>query len=171
MQQDYVVGLGGNLGERERFLVRGVESIARLPVEIISLSRVYESPPLGPPQPAYLNAAARVRSVLGPHALLDALLAIEAALGRVRDVRWGPRVLDLDILWAQDAFVSERLTIPHSQLSARTFALAPLLDVVPALHARYGAALNALGGAPPLHGTLRFDPVSLMCDFAPNAAL
>ena len=171
MQQDYVVGLGGNLGERERFLASGVEQIARLPVEIVQLSPVYETPPLGPPQPSYLNAAVRVRSAHAPHALLDGLLSIEAALGRVRDVRWGPRVLDLDILWAESAFVSERLTIPHSQLSARTFALAPLLDVAPELAASYGAALHALGGAPRVYGALRFDRVSLMCDFTQSVTL
>ena len=171
MQHDFVVGLGGNLGERERFIARGVELIARLPLEITRLSHVYESPPLGPPQPAYLNAAVRVRTEVTPHALLDGLLAIEAAVGRVRDVRWGPRVLDLDILWAQSAFVSERLTIPHAQLTARTFALAPLLDVAPELAPSYAPSLRALGGAPQLHGTLRFDRVSLMCDFMANSAL
>ena len=171
MQQDYVVGLGGNLGEREAYLTRGVELIARLPLQIAGVSRVYETAALGPPQPAYLNAAVRVRSAQLPLALLDQLLAIEAAVGRVRDVRWGPRVLDLDLLWAQHAFVSERLTIPHSQLRARTFALAPLLDVAPELQASYGPALCALGGAPHVCGALRFEPQTQRCVFTPSDAL
>ena len=171
MQQDYVVGLGGNLGERERYLERGVEQLARLPLEIVGVSRVYETPALGPPQPAYLNAAVRLRSADPPLRLLDRLLAIEAALGRVRDVRWGPRVLDLDILWAENAFDSERLTIPHSQLRARTFALAPLLDVAPELLPDYGPSLAALGGAPRVHALLRFEPEILRCEIAPSSTL
>ena len=171
MQQDYVVGLGGNLGERERYVERGVEQLARLPLEIARVSRVYETEALGPPQPAYLNAAVRLRSAEPPLTLLDRLLAIEAALGRVRDVRWGPRVLDLDILWAENAFDSERLTIPHSQLRARTFALAPLLDVAPELLPSYGPVLAALGGAPRVHALLRFEPAALRFTITPSPAL
>ena len=167
----YVVGLGSNLGERERYLTRAVAQIALLPLQIVCVSRVFESPPLGPPQPAYLNAAVRLSSVLPPIALLDGLLAIEAGAGRVRDVRWGPRVLDLDILWANDVFVSERLTIPHSQLPARTFALAPLLDVAPELGPSYAPALQALGGAPRVVGALRFDRTSLGCEFTVSGTL
>jgi len=171
MQQEYVVGLGSNLGERERFLTRGAELIARLPVQVLCVSRVYETAGLGPPQPAYLNAALRLRSAEAPLELLAGLHAIEAAVGRVRGERWGPRVLDLDILWAENAFVSERLTIPHSQLSARTFALAPLLDVSPELAASYGPALQALGGAPLVVGALHFDRTSLGCEFTARSTL
>lgn len=114
-------------------------------------SPVYETPPVGPPQPSYLNAAFRLETDLGPEALLERLLDIEAMLGRVREVRWGPRTLDLDLLFIDGVEVrSPRLTVPHPRLHERAFALAPLLDVAPELADRYGAALVSAGGSPPL---------------------
>jgi 2-amino-4-hydroxy-6-hydroxymethyldihydropteridine diphosphokinase len=157
MSRDFIVGLGSNLGEREQFLTQAVTRIAALPeLRVRALSRVFESAALGPPQPRYLNAAVRVESALDADALLDRLLAIELELGRVRDVRWGPRVIDLDILWGAEAVHSERLTVPHAHLRERNFALGPLLDVAPELANEYAATLCALGGEPTLHGKLRF---------------
>lgn len=99
---------------------------------VISRSRVYETAPWGPPQPDYLNAAVLIETELTPLALLDALLSIERSLGRVRDVKWGPRTLDLDVLWIDGRVVDEpRLRVPHPHLFERAFALRPLLDVVP----------------------------------------
>jgi 2-amino-4-hydroxy-6-hydroxymethyldihydropteridine diphosphokinase len=155
MPHDFVVGLGSNLGDREGFLTRGVTQIAALPgVQLCALSRVFETPPLGPPQPNYLNAAARIACAIDAHDLLRLLLAIETSLGRVRDVRWGPRVLDLDILWGSQRVATPQLSVPHRHLVERAFALAPLLDVAPELEPEYGAALVALGGAPVVHGRL-----------------
>jgi 2-amino-4-hydroxy-6-hydroxymethyldihydropteridine diphosphokinase len=96
-------------------------------------SRVLETAPVGgPPQDAYLNAAVLVDYNGSPGALLDELLRIEADLGRTREVRWGPRTVDLDLLWAGDAIVDEpRLVVPHPRLAERAFALVPLLDLVP----------------------------------------
>ncbi|MET0387504.1 MAG: 2-amino-4-hydroxy-6-hydroxymethyldihydropteridine diphosphokinase [Polyangiales bacterium] len=167
----FIVGLGTNLGERQQNLTRAVEAVARLPVHIEALSRVYESAPLGPPQPDYLNAGLRLTSELAPETMLAALLDIERMLGRVRDVRWGPRVLDLDVLWSSEPWSSAQLTVPHPELARRTFALAPLLDVAPELAPQYGAALAALGGAPTVYGALSFDRVSSTCAFAESAAL
>jgi 2-amino-4-hydroxy-6-hydroxymethyldihydropteridine diphosphokinase len=106
-----------------------------------------------------------------PEALLDALHAIENAFGRTREVHWGPRVLDLDILWASKSLASERLTVPHAQLSLRTFALAPLLDVAPELAPSYADALQQLGGAPFVRGALHFDRASGACAFIDATAL
>jgi len=93
---------------------------------------VYESAAVGPPQGDYLNAAALVTWDGEPEALLDALLSIEAKLGRVRREKWGPRTIDLDVLWIEGREVrAPRLTVPHPELAKRTFAVAPLLDVVP----------------------------------------
>jgi len=164
MSRAFVIGIGSNLGERERYLVRAVEAIARLGA-VEALSSVYETPPLGPPQPDYLNAAVRIASELTPLALLDSLLRIEAAVGRVRDVRWGPRVLDLDILWSEVAHASARLNIPHAELRSRTFALAPLLDVVPELASEYAGALQELGGPPRVCGILSWNRALQMCEF------
>ena len=166
----FVIGIGSNLGVREQNLVRAVEQIARL-AALDALSRVYETLPLGPPQPDYLNAAVRVRSALAPEAFLEGLLSIEAAMGRVRDVRWGPRVVDLDILWSAAPHASARLQIPHAELSSRTFALAPLLDVAPELAAEYGAALQELGGPPRVCGILSWHRAQQVCEFAGVVAL
>lgn len=170
MSRAFVIGIGTNLGERERYLVRAVEEIARLGA-IEALSAVYETPPLGPPQPDYLNAAVRIASELTPEALLDGLLAIEAAVGRVRDVRWGPRVLDLDILWSEVAHASERLRIPHAELRSRTFALAPLLDVAPELAPEYAGALQELGGSPRVCGILSWNRALQVCELEGVVAL
>lgn len=167
MSRAFVIGLGSNLGEREQYLVRAVDQIARLTSQtsLQALSHVYETPPLTPPQPDYLNAAVRVQSALAPEALLDGLLGIEAAMGRVRDVRWGPRVLDLDILWSEVPHTCARLRIPHAELGSRTFALAPLLEVVPELAPEYAGALQELGGPPRVCGILRWNRELQMCEF------
>jgi 2-amino-4-hydroxy-6-hydroxymethyldihydropteridine diphosphokinase len=133
---DYANGLGGTLGSREAFLSAGLELLAGTAgCELVASSHLYESEPVGPPQPHYLNAAARIRSALDPHALLARLLEIERVLGRERRERWGARTLDLDILWAQANVDSPSLQIPHPQLSRRWFALVPMLEVVPELAA------------------------------------
>jgi len=101
-------------------------------VHVVAGSRVYETAPVGPPQPDYLNAALLVETDLAPEALLDALLAVERELGRERRARWGPRVLDLDVLWIEGIAVdTPRLVVPHPHLRERAFALAPMLELVP----------------------------------------
>jgi 2-amino-4-hydroxy-6-hydroxymethyldihydropteridine diphosphokinase len=98
------------------------------------------TPPLGPPQPDYLNAALRLETALHPRELLPRLLAIEALLGRERRVRWGPRTIDLDVLYWSGGPVRELdLSVPHPGLAERPFAIAPLLDVAPELADRYRA--------------------------------
>lgn len=162
---DYVIGMGSNLGTPSDNLARGATLLCAEPqLRVTALSRVYETEPLGPPQPRYLNAAMRVQSALDAHALLDQLLAIERALGRVRDVRWGPRTLDLDLLWAERPVASSRLSVPHPHLQERTFALAPLLDVAPELTVRYGTALSTLGGAPLVWGRLLRNESTIVCE-------
>jgi 2-amino-4-hydroxy-6-hydroxymethyldihydropteridine diphosphokinase len=101
---------------------------------IDATSHVYATAPVGPPQPEYLNAAARVRFDGSPLRLLDGLLAIEEKLGRVRLVheRWGARTIDLDVLWIEaTAIDTPRLTVPHPRLRERAFAVVPLLELVP----------------------------------------
>jgi 2-amino-4-hydroxy-6-hydroxymethyldihydropteridine diphosphokinase len=98
-------------------------------------SHVYATEPVGgPPQGEFLNAGLRVECMQSPEEVLDALLGIEQALGRVRrsEERWGPRTIDLDILWIEGVRVdTPRLTVPHPRLPERAFALAPLLEVAP----------------------------------------
>jgi 2-amino-4-hydroxy-6-hydroxymethyldihydropteridine diphosphokinase len=136
-----IIGLGSNLGDRLGHLQSAVKRIARF-AKVEAASHVYETKPVGPPQGDYLNAAILIRyegasgraPTLDTAAidLLDSLQAVETALGRVRDVRWGPRTLDLDILWVEGlAMESERLVVPHPRLVERPFALRPLVDVMP----------------------------------------
>lgn len=150
----YVLGLGSNLGDRLATLRRALELFRATPeVEVLATSRVYETDPVGPPQPRYLNAALRVRTGWAPPALLEHGLRVESRLGRNREVgvRWGPRTLDVDILhWSGGSFRQRDLTIPHAELERRAFALAPLLDVAPELEEVYGERLAALGGPPPV---------------------
>jgi 2-amino-4-hydroxy-6-hydroxymethyldihydropteridine diphosphokinase len=98
-------------------------------------SPIYRSLPVGvTDQPPFLNAVAALDTELGPDALLDVLLAVEAAHGRVRDVRWGPRTLDLDLVWFEGVVRDDpRLTLPHPRAHEREFVLRPLCDLAPDL--------------------------------------
>ena len=132
----WVVGLGSNLGDRLDHLRRAAEALGALPsVRPVGRSKVIETPPAGgPPQPDYLNAAVAIRTALAPRDLLDHALAIERRLGRTRPdpVRWGPRTVDIDLLWAEGEPVDvPGLQVPHPRLSERPFALVPLLQLVP----------------------------------------
>ncbi len=144
---DAVIGLGSNLGSREAMLRAAV---ALLGQPVVATSRLYRTPAMvlderGPPQPEFLNAAVRVRTELAPLALLREMHRVEAQLGRVRVERWGPRTLDLDLLYWEGGAVDEPgLTVPHPGLGDRAFALAPLLDVAPELDPALGPRLAAL---------------------------
>ncbi len=128
-----VVGIGANLGDRLATMSEAVRRIASL-AHVLAVSRVYETDPVGgPEQPPFLNAAIAIAWEGEPLALLDRLQAIERDLGRVRDVRWGPRTIDLDVLWIEGGarIDDPRLVVPHPRLHERAFALRPLLDVAP----------------------------------------
>lgn len=131
-----VLGLGANLGDRTATLRSAVAALRADPaIEVRAVSARYETPPAGgPPQPDYLNSAVLLATALPARALVERALAIEHAHGRVRPdpVRWGPRTLDIDLLWIEGEAVSEPgVTVPHPRLRERTFALRPLLDVAP----------------------------------------
>jgi 2-amino-4-hydroxy-6-hydroxymethyldihydropteridine diphosphokinase len=117
-----------------------LEAIAQHPeLQLIGVSSRYQTPPIGPQQPDFINAAAQLSTELSPLDLLDALQAIEQQQNRVRSIHWGPRTLDLDILLYSnvvgDSLVieSERLTIPHPRMAERAFVLVPLADLNPQL--------------------------------------
>ena len=130
-----VIGLGANLGDRIGTLRSAASSIEAVG-HVRARSAVYETEALvlagAPPQPKYLNAAVLLETDLEPEALLDRLLEIERAHGRERREKWGPRTIDLDILWIDGvSFATEKLVVPHPHLRERAFALRPLLDVAP----------------------------------------
>ena len=131
------VGLGANLGDREKTIRRAVELLDdRDGVEVLAVSVLRETDPVGvEDQPRFLNGAAALETTLRPGALLEVLLGIERLLGRVRDgVRFGPRTIDLDLLLYDDETVDEPgLTVPHPRLHERSFALEPLAELAPAL--------------------------------------
>jgi len=129
---DVVVGLGANVGTPAlalRWAVRELSASARHS----KVSSLYITEPVGgPPQPDFLNAALRVLWPAPPRSLLERLHALELGAGRERRERWGPRTLDLDILWVSGLTLGEPdLIVPHPRLRERAFALRPLLDVAP----------------------------------------
>jgi 2-amino-4-hydroxy-6-hydroxymethyldihydropteridine diphosphokinase len=118
---------------------------------IAAASPIYRSLPVGvTDQPPFLNAVAALDTELGPDALLDVLLAVEAAHGRVRDVRWGPRTLDLDLVWFEGVVRDDpRLTLPHPRAHEREFVLRPLCDLAPDLLLHGRTAREWLGSLEP----------------------
>jgi 2-amino-4-hydroxy-6-hydroxymethyldihydropteridine diphosphokinase len=129
-----VLGLGSNLGDRGALIQEGVARLARS-LTIEATSFLYESPPAGgPPQGDYFNAAVLASTDLTPREILTLGLSIERELGRdrSREERWGPRTLDIDVLWIEGERVDEPdYHVPHPRLHERPFALIPLLDVAP----------------------------------------
>ncbi|MCX7515299.1 2-amino-4-hydroxy-6-hydroxymethyldihydropteridine diphosphokinase [Frateuria sp. STR12] len=142
------VALGGNLGDTHAILRQAFEALAALPrTRLVAQSRLYRTPPWGVrEQPPFLNAAVELETAMAPHELLDALLGIERAAGRVRDgERWGPRTLDLDLLHMDGVVLhDEQLTLPHPRIAGRAFVLLPLADLAPHLELPGQGRVDAL---------------------------
>jgi 2-amino-4-hydroxy-6-hydroxymethyldihydropteridine diphosphokinase len=131
------LGLGSNLGDRLAELQRAVDGLAATAgVTVAAVSRVYETEPIGPEQPDYLNAVVAVDTDLGARALLEVAQRLETEAHRVRAERWGPRTLDVDVLLVGDEQVDEPdLEVPHPRLHERAFVRRPLADVAPEVEA------------------------------------
>lgn len=130
------LGLGGNLGDPQQAMASALHSLDSTPdIRVIAVSAVYRTPPWGKTdQPDFLNAVAKLETTLQPRELLARCLDAERALKRVRDERWGPRSIDLDILWFDGRAVSEPgLDIPHPRMLDRAFVLVPLAEIAPNL--------------------------------------
>ena len=130
------LSLGSNLGNRASHLAAAVGALDHAPeLEVEAVSSLYETPPWGDTdQGPFLNAAVAIRTRLEPHALLDHVKAIEAALGRAPTRRWGPRAIDIDIVHMAGVTLSDdRLTLPHPHWGARAFVLEPLAEIAPEL--------------------------------------
>jgi 2-amino-4-hydroxy-6-hydroxymethyldihydropteridine diphosphokinase len=157
------LGLGANLGDRLSNLQAAVDLLgAREGIRVLRSSRVYETAPVGPPQPDFLNAVLEVRTSLPPRGLLGACLEVEAALGRVRGERWGPRPIDVDVLaYGRERIVEEDLVVPHPRLAERAFVLVPLLEIAPDLELPGLGRLAALR-APDVDGVRPFAPPLLV---------
>jgi 2-amino-4-hydroxy-6-hydroxymethyldihydropteridine diphosphokinase len=125
------IALGSNLGDRLGNLQAAVDGLAGTKgVRVLRTSRVYETDPVGPPQPDYLNAVVLVETSLSARELLEACLAVERAMGRERGERWGPRTIDLDLLvYGREEIHEPGLDVPHPRMHERGFVLAPLLEL------------------------------------------
>jgi len=146
------VAFGANLGEPFETLRAAAVAVGRRPgVELVAGSPIYRTRPIGPPgQPDYANAVARVETTLTADALLDVLHAVESEFGRVRDVRFGPRTLDLDLIWYEgEERADDRLTLPHPRAHEREFVLRPLADLDPEVVLRGRRAGDWLAGLDP----------------------
>ena len=134
MSTTVYVGLGSNQGDREAQLVSALEAMSRIDaVAVLHCSSLFESAPVGPPQPHYLNAVVALECSLPPQRLLCILKHIERDLGRdPGGPRWGPRPIDLDILlWEGEIVAEPTLQVPHLELHKRRFALEPLAELAP----------------------------------------
>jgi len=148
------LGVGSNEGDRWAHLARAGHALAAAPgVALLRASSVWETAPVGPPQPSYLNAALELETRLPAGELLRLLQQVEAEAGRVRRERWGPRTLDLDLLlYGEERLEEPGLQVPHPAMAERAFVLAPLAELCPERvvpgTGRTVAAL--LGACPPL---------------------
>jgi 2-amino-4-hydroxy-6-hydroxymethyldihydropteridine diphosphokinase len=131
MARRVFLGLGSNIGDRREHLWGAVEALP----DVVAISPVYETDPVGgPEQGQYLNLVVELETDLTPHELLALAADLEAAADRVRDERWGPRTLDVDILWIEGVELDEPdLVVPHPRMWTRRFVLAPLRDLAPDL--------------------------------------
>jgi 2-amino-4-hydroxy-6-hydroxymethyldihydropteridine diphosphokinase len=136
VNEEIFIALGSNMGDREGNLLKALAAVAKLPVtRITALSPFYDTEPVGGVcQDNFLNAVMRLSSALGPQELLTALLQIESSLfGRMRNLHWGPRSIDLDILFYGSEIINNPpdLLLPHPRIQERRFVLAPLADIAP----------------------------------------
>jgi len=141
------IGLGSNLGDREGNLLLAVQALSRIDAaSVLRHSALFDSAPVGPDQPRFLNAVVEMECDLPPERLLTILKHIEVDLGRKPGERWGPRPIDLDILlWGSTIVASPALQVPHLHLHKRRFALEPLCQLAPgARHPVLGATIEDL---------------------------
>lgn len=150
------VGLGSNLDNPVSQVSQALTELADIPqTQVIRTSSLYESEPFGPvEQDNFINAVAELITELDAHQLLDELQKIEQQHQRKREIHWGPRTLDLDILlFGQQQIATERLNVPHPYLSERNFVIYPLLEISPTLTLPDGRTLQTLAEGCPI-GTL-----------------
>ncbi|MHC0039289.1 2-amino-4-hydroxy-6-hydroxymethyldihydropteridine diphosphokinase [Pseudoneobacillus sp. C159] len=142
MENMAYIALGSNIPDRFKHLMGAIEFLEQhVKINVVKTSSIYETDPVGyTEQESFLNMVALVKTDLKPHDLLKECLKIEAALGRKREIRWGPRTVDLDILiYNQETINTEELIVPHPRMMERAFVLVPLLEIasdlsLPSIH-------------------------------------
>lgn len=137
MKNKAFIGLGSNIGDRYHYLVQAIQLLAALPdIILVNHSSVYETDPVGyEDQDLFLNMVVEINTSFDAEKLLTVCLEIELQLGRKREIKWGPRTIDLDILlYNQENIETEKLIIPHPRMSERAFVIVPLLELEPDIH-------------------------------------
>lgn len=139
----YIIGIGTNIGNRKENIENAVEALKLIPeTQVLRVSKIYETEPVGfAQQESFYNACAEIESALEPNEILGVCLGIEAGFGRIREFKNGPRVLDLDVILAENNVSSRNLTLPHPRFKERRFVLIPLLDLFPSGEA-YGNSFS-----------------------------
>ncbi|WP_347321534.1 2-amino-4-hydroxy-6-hydroxymethyldihydropteridine diphosphokinase [Rossellomorea sp. RS05] len=142
------ISLGSNIGDREAYLEKAIQILgSHGKIEVKRLSSIYETEPVGyTDQGEFLNMVIAVQTSLRPETLLHQCLQVEFDLGREREFKWGPRIIDLDVLlYEQETIENADLLIPHPRMQERAFVLIPLLEIAPGLeHPSFGAPLENL---------------------------
>lgn len=155
------LSLGSNLGDRLDHLSKAVTALAKQPkIKVLKVSSVYQTKPVGgPEQDDYLNAVVKIQTELSAHELLGVTQSIENNEGRVREVRWGPRTLDIDVLTYDDLIsADDKLTLPHPRISERAFVLVPFFEIDPQ------ATISGLGKVADLYQQIAKFDVQLNSD-------
>ena len=130
----YIIGLGTNIGDRKKNIEEAKTALSLVPkTEVLRSSKIYETEPVGyAEQDSFYNSCVEIESELEPNEILGICLGIEAGFGRVREIKNGPRILDLDVILAEGGSKdSENLTLPHPRFKERRFVLIPLLELFP----------------------------------------
>lgn len=131
---EYIISVGTNLGDRKENIKRSIDAINLLPyTDVVAQSSIYETEPVGyARQENFYNIILKVESIFEPNEMLGACLGIESGFGRLRTVRFGPRIIDIDIIFAEDCEIESRnLIVPHPRYHERRFVLEPLLELFP----------------------------------------
>ncbi|MFT3868123.1 MAG: 2-amino-4-hydroxy-6-hydroxymethyldihydropteridine diphosphokinase [Nibricoccus sp.] len=164
MKSKAYLALGGNLGDRREYLSAAVRALNSEPgLRVEKISSVYETAPVGVvDQPNFYNLVIEIATTLTPHELLAHCLAIEKKLGRVRAERWGPRTIDLDVLWYENvALEDSSLTLPHPRMKERAFVLVPLAEIAPALLLE-GMSVEQLATRLDQSGLIKLGPLTIL---------
>lgn len=141
------IALGSNLGGREANITNALDAVdANKDLHVVRTSSMYETESMGPPQPKYMNAAAEIECGLEPAELLHVLKAIETEMGREDTGQWGPRIIDLDIIFFGDRIINaDCLTVPHRKMAGRRFVLDPMAEIAPEkIHPVLGKTVSEL---------------------------
>ncbi len=138
------IGLGSNVGDRRKNLLAALRLLDQYGVKVDAVSSAYDTDPVGPPQPNFLNAACKVETTLSSRQLVKVLKELEEEAGRTKSERWGPREIDLDLLlYGSETIDEPDLKVPHPEMTIRAFVMVPLLEIEPLIELPSGEPLSA----------------------------